>query len=104
MTMILRKLLASSTYAIYGTFCTLIDRLKLVLQKNNADFSADSFSQDYESIDDERDEWIDDDEEFCDMCSEPLSPYQLDGIQKEIDELEAFRDLAKRIKKRAFAL
>lgn len=103
MTMILRKLLASSTYAIYGTFCTLIDRLKLILQKNNADFSTDSFSQDYESIDDERDEWIDDDEEFSETCSEPLSPYQLDGIQKEIDELEAFRDLAKRIKKNSKA-
>lgn len=103
MTMILRKLLASSTYAIYGTFCTLIDRLKLVLQKNNTDFSTDSFSQDYESIDDERDEWIDDDEEFSEMCSEPLSPHQLEGIQKEIDELEAFRDLAKRIKKNSKA-
>lgn len=103
MTMILRKLLASSTYAIYGTFCTLIDRLKLVLQKNNADFPTESFSQDYESIDDERDEWIDDDEEFSEMCSEPLSPYQLDGIQKEIDELEAFRELAKRIKKNSKA-
>lgn len=103
MTMILRKLLASSTYAIYGTFCTLIERLKLVLQKNNADFPTESFSQDYESIDDERDEWIDDDEEFSEMCSEPLSPYQLDGIQKEIDELEAFRDLAKRIKKNSKA-
>lgn len=103
MTMILRKLLASSTYAIYGTFCTLIDRLKLVLQKNNADFPTESFSQDYESIDEERDEWIDDDEEFSEMCSEPLSPYQLDGIQKEIDELEAFRDLAKKIKKNSKA-
>lgn len=39
MTMILRKLLASSTYAIYGTFCTLIDRLKLVLKKNNTVFA-----------------------------------------------------------------
>ena len=103
MTMILRKLLASSTYAIYGTFCTLIDRLKLILQKNNADFSTDSFSQDYGSIDDERDEWIDDYEEFSETCNEPLSPYQLDGIQKEIDELEAFRDLAKRIKKNSKA-
>lgn len=103
MTMILRKLLASSTYAIYGTFCTLIDRLKLVLQKNNANFPTESFSQDYESIDDERDEWIDDDEEFSEMCNEPLSPYQLEGIQKEIDELEAFRDLAKRIKKNSKA-
>lgn len=103
MTMILRKLLASSTYAIYGTFCTLIDRLKLILQKNNADIPTESFSQDYESIDDERDEWIDDDEEFSEMCSEPLSLYQLDGIQKEIDELEAFRDLAKRIKKNSKA-
>lgn len=103
MTMILRKLLASSTYAIYGTFCTLIDRLKLIIQKNDDSFSADSFTQDYESVDDEHDEWLDDDEEFSDMCSEPLTPFQLEGIQKEIGELEAFRDLAKRIKKNSKA-
>ena len=34
MTLILRKLLASSTYAIYGTFCSLINRLQAVLAQN----------------------------------------------------------------------
>src|SRR5690606_7274362 len=37
MTLILRKLLASSTYAIYGTFDTLVKRLELLLQKQNTD-------------------------------------------------------------------
>lgn len=103
MTMILRKLLASSTYAIYGTFCTLIERLKLIVRNNESNGFEDSFALDYESADEAQEEWVDEDDNFDGMCSEPLSPYQIEGVQKEIAELEAFRDLAKRIKKNSKA-
>ncbi len=103
MTMILRKLLASSTYAIYGTFCTLIERLHQVVQKNEENIFGESIIMDYESHDEAQDEWIDEDDDFEGMCCEPLSPYQIEGVQKEIAELEAFRDLAQKIKKNSKA-
>lgn len=40
MTLILRKLLASSTYAIYGTFCSLINRLQEILAQADSLYSS----------------------------------------------------------------
>ena len=42
MTMILRKLLASSTYAIYGTFTRLIERLEALLKQQNVLLEIDA--------------------------------------------------------------
>lgn len=100
MTLILRKLLASSTYAIYGTFCSLINRLQDKL--NRADdlyIGENEVIADYE---DDNDQWVDNEEvEFEE--AEELHPDDIEGIKKEIEELKQFRDLAEKIKKNSKA-
>lgn len=98
MTLILRKLLASSTYAIHGTFCSLIARLENKLKKHE-DHSIDDLRLDFEYDDDE---WIDDEEVKQDE-QEELNPADIEGIRKEIEELSSFRDLAAKIKKNSKA-
>lgn len=100
MTLVLRKLLASSTYAISGTFSSLITRLEQKL-KSQAEVSLDSVYADFEGGDEE---WIDEeelDEEEAQL--EPLHPSDIEGIKREIAELSAFRDLAEKIRKNSKA-
>jgi superfamily II DNA or RNA helicase len=101
MTLILRKLLASSTYAIYGTFCTLIERLQAKMAQNNNLMNPEVLTMDFESADEERDEWLDDDE--LEEDNMPLLPNELTAIENEINELTVFRDLALKIKKNSKA-
>ena len=79
MTLILRKLLASSTYAIYGTFCSLISRLQAVLNKNQDDVSNEIINE-YEE---DNDEWVDG-EEVEEAETVELHPEDVEGIRKEI--------------------
>jgi superfamily II DNA/RNA helicase len=100
MTLILRKLLASSTYAIYGTFCSLINRLQDKL--NRADdlyIGENEVIADYE---DDNDQWVDNEEAEFEEAEE-LHPDDIEGIKKEIEELKQFRDLAEKIKKNSKA-
>lgn len=99
MTLILRKLLASSTYAIYGTFCSLINRLQAVSAQNTDITSDNEIIDDYEA---DNDEWMDE-EEVCEAETEELHPADIEGIRNEIKELEQFRDLAAKIKKNSKA-
>lgn len=98
MTLILRKLLASSTYAIYGTFCSLISRLQAVLNKNQDGVSNEIINE-YEE---DNDEWVDGDE-VEEAETVELHPEDVEGIRKEIAELEQFRELAEKIKKNSKA-
>ena len=59
MTLILRKLLASSTYAIYGTFCSLINRLQDIIAKNDNVLLKNLVIEEYEE---DNDEWVDNEE------------------------------------------
>ena len=59
MTLILRKLLASSTYAIYGTFCSLINRLQDIIAKNDNVLLKNLVIEEYEE---DNDEWEDNEE------------------------------------------
>ena len=100
MTLILRKLLASSTYAIYGTICSLIVRLQAMLDRNEAASIGDNdIVNEYA---DDNDEWVDA-EEVEIYEAEELHPADIEGIRKEIKELETFRDLAEKIKKNSKA-
>ena len=98
MTLILRKLLASSTYAIYGTFCSLINRLQDIIAKSDDVLLKNSVIEEYEK---DNDEWVDNEEFEEDI--EELHPADIEGIKKEISELEQFRDLAEKIKKNSKA-
>ena len=98
MTLILRKLLASSTYAIHDTFCSLIARLEAKLQRQE----SASLEEVYMDFDGSDDDWIDD-EEVEEEEQEVLHPSDIEGIKNEIKELYAFRDLAAKIKKNSKA-
>lgn len=98
MTLILRKLLASSTYAIYGTFCSLISRLEKLIQDQGS-FALEEIGEDYEADE----EWLDDEEVETEDDAQELHPTDIDGIKKEIADLVVFRDLAAKIKKNSKA-
>ena len=100
MTLILRKLLASSTYAIYGTFCSLIQRLESIIACEEAK-QLDEISEDFETDD----EWLDTEEEddFMEEEDGGLHPADIEGIKKEIEDLSKFRDLAAKIRKNSKA-
>lgn len=98
MTLILCKLLASSTYAIYGTFCSLISRLEKLIQEQ-ASSDLEEIGEDYEADE----EWLADEEIEDDEDAQILHPADIDGIKKEIADLIVFRDLAAKIKKNSKA-
>lgn len=100
MTLILRKLLASSTYAIYGTFCSLINRLQEILAQADSLYPLENeVIAEYEE---DNDQWVDREETEIEETEE-LHPDDIEGIKKEIEELKQFRDLAEKIKKNSKA-
>jgi len=107
MTLILRKLLASSSFAISGTLENLIKRLKRILNENatnqeqNEELDSD-LSEDFELFDELEDEneGVEADEIIYDKV-EVLSKEQIKGIETELKELEAFYSLANSIQHNA---
>jgi ERCC4-related helicase len=105
MTLILRKLLASSSFAIASTLSGQIEKLeKLEAQirkesiEQEIDFAA-NLESDYEGFSNTSDEWVkEDDEDESD--AKPKKKYTLDDIpkiQQEKHDLIVFRDLANKI-------
>lgn len=105
MTMILRKLLASSTHAIYGTLCALIEKLESKLKRQGVELSEpDLFQSDYEDYESDTEEWLDEDEDEEEMSDEEmLTPEDIEKIQSEVKDLEKFRNLALKIKRNSKA-
>ncbi|MBD5425630.1 MAG: DEAD/DEAH box helicase family protein [Bacteroides sp.] len=105
MTLILRKLLASSTHAIYGTICALIEKLESKLKRQGVEqLDEDLFKYDYEDYESETEEWLDDEEgEEETNEEEMLSPEDIECVKAEINDLEKFRDLAFKIKRNSKA-
>ena len=110
MTMILRKLLASSTYAIYGTLTRLIERLEDILRQQNAVAEFDATTLDFDGLDDNLDYWVDeeDEEEQSITVKDPdpekiLHPHEIEGIKNELADLREFQALAAKIRKNSKA-
>lgn len=95
MTLILRKLLASSTFAIQGTLEGLANRLEAILNKQEAALEKE-ISDNFELFEEVQDEW----EEETDLSEdfELLSDKEIESIQEEKEELKRFAALAKTIK------
>jgi len=90
MTLVLRKLLASSTFAIAGALDTLIARLKDKVGRKPVEKTLeDELDEDYEVLDETAEEWGDDS-----AGAEQLSEQDRTALEREIRDLEAFRDLA----------
>lgn len=89
MTLVLRKLLASSTFAIAGALDSIVNRLKSKLKDAESKVSVDEdIADDFETLDEIKDEWDEDELE------DRLTAEDKEAIQSEIIDLEAFRDLA----------
>jgi superfamily II DNA or RNA helicase len=95
MTLVLRKLLASSTFAIAGALNTISRRLKAKLGVEESPNSVEQdFGQDYEAMDATAEEWEEDSEET-------LSVEDRTAIAAEIDDLDEFARLATAIEHNA---
>ena len=103
MTLILRKLLASSTYAIYGTLCALRDKLKAKLRRHAGEPEDAELFADYEAYESDTEEWLDDEEETESEEEEILTPHDIECIRKEIADIKKFCDLAYKIRRNSKA-
>jgi len=91
MTLIMRKLLASSTFAIAGALDSLARKLERQL-RDDRDIKAhldEELTEDYEEFEEIEDEWSEDEQE-----PELLTEEDIETIKSEIEDLRAFRDLA----------
>jgi SNF2 family DNA or RNA helicase len=90
MTLVLRKLLASSTFAIAGALDTLSKRLQARLKKQEPQQTLEEeMDQDYEVLDETAEEWAEETPQ-----PEPLSDTDRAALTQEIADLEDFRNLA----------
>jgi len=97
MTLILRKLLASSSYAIHGTLSSLVARLEGLITDNNLE---NVVAEDFEEFEELREEWPEEEEnEPIQEQVEQLSEIEIEEIKSEIEYLIQYRELAYNIKK-----
>ena len=95
--LVLWKLLASSTYAIAGALDTMAKRLQGILKE--ASVAADlteTLDEDYETLDQVAEEW---DEKNTNTT--PLTPSEQEALEQEIAELQHFNTLATNIRNNA---
>ena len=90
MTLVLRKLLASSSFAIAGTLKSLIGRLEQM--RAQRDSPAQPALTDFEALEELKEEWEGDDEEAQEP--RPAAKAPLVEIEAEIADLQSFHDLA----------
>jgi len=93
MTLILRKLLASSSFAIAGTLTSLIKKLNEVVADQERKSVTDDIADDFELADEYAEEY---DEEEMEEAS-TLSPAEIEEIKQEITQLTGFKELAESI-------
>src|SRR5208283_271118 len=97
MTLILRKLLASSTYAISGTLEALGKKLDAIVEDQEPTaIVEDVISEEYEAFDEVKDEWTEEDDETEE--SKSYTPEEVESIKKEINSLQEFSALANSIR------
>lgn len=96
-TLILYKLLASSSFAIAGTLFTIINRLEKLIAHNEIDFCA-MVAEDYEEYDNYQEEWINEEKEDDEGENTVyLTDSQIEEIKEELEELKDIYSLALRI-------
>jgi superfamily II DNA/RNA helicase len=101
MTSVLRKLLASSSYAIAGTLESLIKRLNKVIEGHviSLDDWEEEIDENYELYDESVEEWEEDDENLIE--NDTLTKEDIENIGKEIQDLEKYLLLANSIEHNA---
>jgi len=100
MTLILRKLLASSTHAISDTLSGLADKLeRAVALAGKVDGLPEQMADDWEEIDELADEWEPDEQPDAEPDSSYYTPEQLAETRQEMARLREFHALARSIVK-----
>lgn len=115
MTLILRRLLASSTFAISGTFDALSNKLQGILEWHRKEGivppgeeiarldeqQENVIAENFEDFSDVKEEWLEESDDENGKESMRFEPKQLEEIKKEIADLESYAALAKKIDKNA---
>lgn len=97
-TLILRKLLASSTYAISATLDGLVQRLEAAARASEAvDSPPPDLPDNWEELEELADEWDEDDNGETPNERARLTPEQLAELRMEMEQLREFHELAKSI-------
>jgi len=97
-TLILRKLLASSTFAIAGTLERLVLRLERALEEaTQPPDLPEVLTEDQDDLDELSDEWDGEADKDDEVAAPPLLPEELEGLMQEIGLLRGFLDLARSI-------
>lgn len=108
MTLILRKLLASSTFAISNTIAGLINRLQAILNKQNAVDLFETMADNFELVPELKETWGEDkdllddggeDSEESEKAEKIYTAQELKEIGEEIKQLNEAHQLAKEIDK-----
>lgn len=97
---VLWKLLASSTHAIAGALETMAKRLQGVLDASPVVDLADELDEDYEALDETAEEFVEGEDGPAQDSTGP-SQEERAAIADEIDELRHFKNLATRIRDNA---
>lgn len=92
-TLVMRKLLASSSRAIIGTLTTMIERLQSALDQQKSINSLDVILDDNESIKD----YLEENDELIIPDNLVLTQVDMQEIQAELQELRSFKELASSI-------
>ncbi|MBA3283472.1 MAG: DEAD/DEAH box helicase, partial [Nitrosopumilus sp.] len=95
MTLILRRLLASSTFAISSTLEGLGKKLENIISQNTSVDTEEIIAENFETFDELKDEWSEDDEEEKEEDS--YTEDDIENIKTEIKALKEFETLAKSI-------
>jgi superfamily II DNA/RNA helicase len=91
LTLVVRKLLASSSYAITGTLESLIRRMEKLLDENAPSYNFEGeLWQDLEHLDELMEEW----EEEIEENQDKLTLEEVESIKFEIEELKGYRNRA----------
>ena len=94
MTLVLRKLLASSTFAIAGALTSISNRLQKRLDQSDPTSIVEELDEDYEALDETAEEWADDGPDL-------LTKADQRALELEIAELREFAALATSIEQNA---
>ena len=95
MTMVLRKLLASSTFAIASALRTMANRLERETANLPAPDLDEELGDEYDALRETLDEW--DEGDTVDAALHPSTREQAAAMQREMRELQAFADMAESI-------
>ena len=106
MSLILRKLLASSSFAIASTLDGLASKLEILIKEANEknaqqELGVPNMEEDFDTYDELSDEWLDEEEDSEENEDESevkvFTKEDIEAMKEERKDLQRYRDIAKKI-------